>query len=107
MYMPKVAYGYVDEPDKATIENLGTYETRDEAVDAAQDKFREIVGVSVCDVCDDEVKGGRNECYVTYGYYDPNLGRVVADRYYYVSIIERHPNHILAEWLRTAATTSV
>ena len=105
MYTPKVAYGDVDEPDMATVEILGTYETRDEAVEAAQDKFCAIVGDA--DVCFGEVKGGRYKCYVTYGYYDPNLGRVVADRYYYVSIIERHPTHILAAWLQTAATTSV
>ena len=106
MYTLKVAYGDVDEPETATTEYLGTYETRDEAVEAAQDRFCAIVG-DAADVCFGEMTGGRYKCYVTYGYYDPNLGRVVADRYYYVSIIERHPTHILAAWLQTAATTSV
>ena len=106
MYTLKVAYGYVDEPEMATVEILGTYETRDEAVEAAQDKFRAIVD-DLSDVCFGEIEGGRNKCYVTYGSYDPNLGCVVADRYYYVSIIERQPTHILAAWLRTATTTLV
>ena len=106
MYMVKVAYGDVDEPEMATVETLGTYKTRDEAVEAAQDKFNAIVD-DLSDVCFGEISGGRNKCYVTYGSYDPNLGCVVADRYYYVSIIERQPTHILAAWLRTATTTSV
>ena len=87
MYTLKVSYGDVDEPETATVEYLGTYETRDEAVKVAQDKFCAIVGDA--DVCFGEVKGGQYKCYVTYGDYDPNLGRVVADRYYYVSVIER------------------
>ena len=88
MYTLKVAYGDVDEPETATTEYLGTYETRDEAVKVAQDKFCAIVG-DLAEAYVGEVKGGQYKCYVTYGYYDPNLGRVVADRYYYVSVIER------------------
>ena len=89
MYTLKVSYGDVDEPEMATTELLGTYETRYEAVEAAQDKFRAIV--DDLDIRFGAIEGGRYECYVTYGYYDGELGRLVAgyDHYYYVSVIER------------------
>ena len=105
--MVKVSYGY-NEPEEATTEILGTYESWDEAAAAAEDKFDAIKErLADPETCYGEIEACRDNYYVTYGYYDPNLGRVVADRYYYVSIIERHPTHILAAWLQTAATTSV
>lgn len=90
MYTLKVSYGYVDEPAEATTEILGTYKTRDEAVEAAQDKFRAIVG-DLREICFGEIEGSRCKCYVTYGYYDANLDCLLAgyDHYYYISIIER------------------
>ena len=43
MYMLKVSYGYVDEPDMATTDILGTYETWDEAAEVAENKFSSIL----------------------------------------------------------------
>ena len=90
MYIVKVSYGYVDEPEMATTEILGTYKTRDEAAEAAQGKFQAVVG-DLTEIRFGEIEGGRYNCYVTYGYYDANLGRLLAgyDHYYYVSVIER------------------
>ena len=94
MYTLKVSYGYVDdEPGMATVEALGTYESRDEACEAAQSKFdaiNECLGDDL-EVRFGAIEGNSRSCYVTYGYYDANLGRLVAgyDRYYYVSVIER------------------
>ena len=90
MYTVKVSYGYVDEPEMATTEILGTYKTRDEACEAAQDKFNAIVG-DLSGIRFGEIEGGRYNCYVTYGYYDPELCRLFAgyDHYYYISVIER------------------
>ena len=92
MYTLKVAYGDVDdEPEMATTEILGTYESLDEACEEAKSKFdaiKERLGNDL-EVRFGEIEACRDNYYVTYGYYDPNLGRVVADRYYYVSVIER------------------
>ena len=90
MYMVKVSYGDVDEPETATDEILGTYETWDDAAEAAQDKFRAIVG-DLGDVCFGEIEGSQYDYYVTYGDYDAEFGRVFSGYDYYckVSIIER------------------
>ena len=91
MYTLKVSYGYVDEPDMATTEILGTYRSRDEACEAAQSKFSAITLGDDLEVRYGEIEGGRDNCYVTYGYYDRELGRLLAgyDHYYYISVIER------------------
>ena len=93
MYTIRVSYGHVDEPEMATVESLGTYVSRGEACEAAQGKFDAInarLGDDL-EVRFGEIEGGRRGCYVTYGYYDANLGRLVAgyDHYYHVSVIER------------------
>ena len=43
MYTLKVSYGYNDEPETETIDMLGTYETWDEAANAAESKFDNIL----------------------------------------------------------------
>ena len=91
MYAIKVSYGDVgDEPEMATAEILGNYETWDEACEAAQSKFdaikERLVDLEVC------VHGGeacRDNYYITYGYLDPELGYVDNEHYYMVSVIER------------------
>ena len=93
MYTIKVAYGYVDEPEMAMTEILGTYKSHDETCEAAQSKFdsiNECLGDDL-EVRFGEIEGGSRYCYVTYGYYDAKLGRLVAgyDHYYMVSVIER------------------
>ena len=54
MYTLKVSHGYVDEPEPATTEILGTYETWDEATEAAEDKFEAIL---------DDLRGGTYLCH--------------------------------------------
>ena len=93
MYTLKVSYGYVDEPEEATAEILGTYKSYDETCEAAQSKFdsiNECLGDDL-EVRFGGIEGGSRYCYVTYGYYDAKLGRLVAgyDHYYMVSVIER------------------
>ena len=93
MYTLKVSYGYVDEPDMATTEILGTYKSHDETCEAAQSKFdsiNECLGDDL-EVRFGGIEGGSRYCYVTYGYYDAKLGRLVAgyDHYYMVRVIER------------------
>lgn len=85
MYTLKVSYGYVDKPETATVETLGTYETWDDAAEVAQDKFYTIVG----DL--GEIEGSEYDYYVTYGNYDVEFGRVFSgyDHYCKVSIIKR------------------
>ena len=91
MYTPKVAYGDVDEPEMATVEILGTYETRDEACEEARSKFdaiKERLGNDL-EVRFGEIEACRDNYYITYGYLNP-VDRVYAgyDRYYMVSVIE-------------------
>ena len=43
MYTAKVVYGYVNELEPVTTDVLGTYETWDEAAEAAEDKFSSIL----------------------------------------------------------------
>ena len=92
MYTLKVSYGYVADPEMATAEILGTYETWDEAAEAAEDKFKAILGdLSGTDICFGEIESSLCDHYVTYG--GPIVGsdRVSSgyDYYYYVSVVER------------------
>ena len=93
MYTLKMSYGYVDEPEMATTEVLGNYETLDEAWEAAKSKFDAIMDdlAGECDICFGEVTGGCCDYSVTYGYYDGEIGRLFAgyDRYSYINAIER------------------
>ena len=90
MYIPELSYGDVDEPEMATTEILGTYETMDEACEEAQSKFdaikERLVDLEVCfhggEACPDNY-------YVIYGYLDPELGYVDNEHYYMVSVVER------------------
>ena len=91
MYTLKMSYGEtVDEPASATVEILGTYESLDEACEAAKSKFDEIM-----DFLDDietrfnEIKESRYEYYVSYGFIELELGYVNNEHYYMVSVIER------------------
>ena len=92
MYTLKVSYGYVDDPETATTEILGTYEIWDEAAEAAEDKFRAIVDdlAGECDTCYGEMEGSQYDYYVTDGDHDVEIGRVVSGPDYYcqVSVIE-------------------
>ena len=93
MYMLKVSYGYVDEPETATTDMIGAYKTLDEACEVAASKFDAIKGL----LCNDlEIRFGElsaclDNYYVTYGYLDPEFGRAYAgyDHYYYISVVER------------------
>ena len=84
MYAIKVSYGdYGDEPAMATAEILGTYESLDEACEAAKSKFDAIMR-RICeyDTRFGEIERGRCRYYVLYG-------RVELDEYYYmVSVVE-------------------
>ena len=96
MYTIKVSYGdgyYYDEPEMATTEILGTYESRDEAREAAADKFGDIMER----LGDDlevhfhalEASLDLDNYYVIYGYLNQELGYVDNEHYYMVSVIER------------------
>ena len=92
MYTIKLSYGDVDEPEMATVEILGTYESWDEAEEAAESKFDAIKERLVdLKVYFGALEAGCCDYYVTYGYYDANPDRLLAgyDHYYYISIIER------------------
>ena len=93
MYTLKVSYGYVDEPEMATAEILGTYETWDEAAGAAEDKFSSILDnlSGNTDICFGEIEGSQYDYYVTYGDHNFESGRVFSGYDYYcqVSVIER------------------
>ena len=93
MYTLKMSYGYVDEPETATVKILGTYANRDEAIEAAESKFSAITEdlAEDCETCFGEVEGGYGEYYVTYGDFGCELGRVFAgyDKFYSVNVIER------------------
>ena len=85
MYTLKVSYGYVDEPEMATTELLGTYKSRDEASQAAQEKFNAINDGRCGDleIRYGELESSHDNYYVTYGYFAGYT------RYYYISVIER------------------
>ena len=94
MYTLKVAYGYVDKPETETTGMLGTYETWDEAVEAAEDKFSSILG----DLRGDDIYYGETDGK-QYDYWDEDeegdhiveVGHVFSglDYYCHVSVIER------------------
>ena len=93
MYMLKVSYGYVDEPDMATTDILGTYETWDEAVEAAEDKVSSILdnlrGDTYLGPCD--IPGSQYDYYVEEGDRNVESGRVFSGPDYYcqVAVVER------------------
>ena len=91
MYAIKVSCGdYDDEPEEATVEILGTYETRDEAAKAAESKFDEIMErLDDIDTCFDDIERSRYRYYVSYGYIELETGYVDNEYYYEVSVIER------------------
>ena len=95
MYTLKMSYGdgyYYDEPEMATTEILGTYESRDEACEAAADKFGDIMER----LGDDlevhfhalEASLDLDSYYVIYGYLNQELGYVDNEHYYTLSVIE-------------------
>ena len=62
MYTIKVSYGDVDdEPEMATTDILGTYETWDEAAEVAEDKFSAILdGLrGNADICFGDIAGSQ------------------------------------------------
>ena len=92
MYKLEVCYGDVDEPEMVTAEIPDTtYESFDEACEAASSKFYatmerllddpelRFVGPEAC----------LDEYYVVYGYPDPELGYMANRHYCHVSVIER------------------
>ena len=93
MYTLKMSHGYVDEPEMETVEVIGTYETLDEAREAAESKYHVILDylAESCEVRFGSVEGSLDEYYVTYGDFDVELGRVYGGYTYYyeVSVIER------------------
>lgn len=90
MYTLKMSYGYVDEPETATTKILGTYESLDEVCEAAESKFDAALGRigDDLDIRFRDIERSCCDCYATYGYYDCELGCVVADHYYRVYIID-------------------
>ena len=93
MYMLKMSFGDVDdEPETATVEILGTYESLDEACRAAESKFDAIMDRLRDDDCDELCFGAIErsccDCYVTYGYRDCELGCILREYYYRVYVIE-------------------
>lgn len=94
MYTLKMYYGDVeDEPEMATVEVLGTYESLDEACEAAQSKFDAIMELLVDgddgDLSFDDIERDCGDYYVSYGYYDCELGCILREYYYRVSVTER------------------
>ena len=92
MYTLKVSYGDVDdEPEMATTEILGTYGSWDEACEAARRKFdaiMELLGDNF-EIRFGELEESLDNYYVTYGYYDDEIGCVDNEHYYRVSVTER------------------
>ena len=94
MYIVTVSYGEdIDEPAEATVETLGTYESWDEATEAAKDKFDAILdGLrGNTDICFGDIAGSQYDYYVTYGDSVYRSGRVTSgyDYYYYVTVAKR------------------
>ena len=93
MYTLKVSYGYVDEPETATTDMLGTYETWDEACEAAESKFDAIMEdlSGNTDICFGDIAGSQYDYYVTYGDHNCESGRVFSGYDYYcqVAVVER------------------
>ena len=94
MYAIKLSYGDVgDEPEMATAEIIGTYESLDEACEAAESKFDAILErlTGGEDICFGAVESGCCDHYVTYGDSVYKSGRVSSgyDYYYMVNVVER------------------
>ena len=94
MYTLKVSYGYVDdEPEEATVEILGTYETWDEAAEAAKSKFDAILDDLRGDtyLCTCDIPGSQYDYYVEDGGRNVEYGLVFSGHDYYcqVCVIER------------------
>ena len=91
MYTLKLSHGYVDEPETETVEVLGTYEHRDDAFKAAENKFCEVMEY-IADPCElrfGDVKESRYGYSVTYGYVDEYDTLINGhDHYYEVSVKE-------------------
>ena len=92
MFKAKVAYGHVDEPEPVTTDVLGTYETWDEATEAAKDKFNAIIDdlSGNTDICFGDIAGSQYDYYVTYGDSVHKSGRVTSGYDYYcqVAVVE-------------------
>ena len=93
MYTLKVSYGYVDEPEMALTETLGTYETWDEACEAAEDKFLAIMADlrGDTDTCYGEIEGSQYDYYVEEGDRNVESGRVFSGYDYFcqVAVVKR------------------
>lgn len=78
MYMVSVYYGVYDaEPELATVETLGTYESLSEACEVAASRFDATMeSIADLDLRCRKVKESRYDYYVVYGYYDHELGGV-------------------------------
>ena len=93
MYMVNVYYGvygdYDAEPELATVETLGTYESLDEACEVAKSKFAATMKtLAVLEFRCRKVKESRYDYYVVYGYYYPELGGVLDEDYCEVRVAE-------------------
>ena len=93
MYTLKMSYGDVgDEPEMATTDILGTYESLDEACEAAQSEFSAIMGRLGDDpeVCVGAAEACLDDYYVTYGCVDYELGYNLGyEHYYRLFVVER------------------
>ena len=101
MYMVSVYYGdYGDdiEPELATVEILGTYESLYEACEVAASKFRATMeSLADLDLRCRKVKESRYDYYVVYGYYYPELGGVCDEDYCEVRVAEILANQSLQQ----------
>ena len=91
MYTLKVSYGDVDdEPEMATVDICGTYESRDEAVKAAESKFDAIMErLDDIETRFDAIETSPYRYYVSYGFIELELGYVLDEHYYEVEVIKR------------------
>ena len=89
MYKIKLYCGCIAEPESAEVKVIGTYESLDEACEAAKDEFDTIkaylcnLGVRII-----EVEACLDSYYIVYSC-NPALGCVIAAQYYMVSVTER------------------
>ena len=87
MYTLKVSYGYVDEPAMATAEILGTYESLDEACEAAKSKFDAIKErLADPETCYGETEGSQYDYYDAIGDHTVEFGRVFSGVDYYCEV---------------------
>ena len=93
MYMVNVYYGvygdYDAEPELATVETLGTYESLDEACEVAASKFAATMeSLADLDLRCRKVRESRYDYYVVYGYYYPEIGGVLDEDYCEIRVAE-------------------